>query len=214
VQQCSDFYPFYCASLRTYSPPYLPLSVPRQSSFRSQVQQLSKSWARNGRHYLTMMADHTTQIMTRRLVLFLFSFLTFFVMPSVQDMVQTYCSPQNTGSQSYNGSNLYNSNGACSTACRASFAYAVVQGPDCWCSNFAPGSQLSVSSCNQKCPGYPYEYCGQQSGSLFGYIALDKLPSGTVAASPASSPVCITQPPVFCLTPSFRICPLVIRDTA
>ncbi len=83
--------------------------------------------------------------------------------------------------------NLYQSNGRCFDTCKANYAFAVVQYQSCWCSNYAPAHTTSVSSCNQDCPGYPFEQCGSQSAGLFGYIALNKSPSGTIGASSASS---------------------------
>lgn len=86
-------------------------------------------------------------------------------------------------------SNRFNSNGACQTVC-SSFAFAVVQAQNCWCSNYAPVDTTSTSNCGQACPGYPYENCGSESSGLFGYIALGKAPSGTTGAStnPSTTP--------------------------
>ena len=87
-------------------------------------------------------------------------------------------------------SNSYQSNGACSTTC-SGYAFAVVQGTSCWCSNYIPASQSSTGSCSVACPGYPYENCRDQSSGLFGYVALGPSPSGTQGAassSAASSP--------------------------
>lgn len=44
-----------------------------------------------------------------------------------------------------------------------------------------------MGSCNQNCPGYPFEQCGSQSAGLFGYIALNKSPSGTIGSSGTTS---------------------------
>ena len=83
-------------------------------------------------------------------------------------------------------SNSYQSNGACSTTC-SGYAFAVVQGTSCWCSNYIPASQSSTSSCGVACPGYPYENCGDQSSGLFGYVALGPSPSGTQGAASSSA---------------------------
>jgi cell wall integrity and stress response component len=103
------------------------------------------------------------------------------------DLTQTYCSNQNTGSGYANVDNsIYQSNGRCHDTCIANYAFAVVQGDNCWCSNYIPSNQQSVSKCNEACPGYPSESCGSSSG-LFGYIALNVKPSGTAGASSSSA---------------------------
>lgn len=59
-----------------------------------------------------------------------------------------------------------------------SFAFAIVQDKDCWCSNYAPGaSTTSTDKCNTECPGYPDDLCGGKG--LYGYIRLDKDIVGT-----------------------------------
>lgn len=84
-------------------------------------------------------------------------------------------------------SDRYQSNGRCQTTCQGRYAFAVVQGTDCWCSNFAPADTVSVSSCGVQCPGYPPENCGDQEAGLFGYVALNKSPAGTIGAVTSSS---------------------------
>ena len=124
-------------------------------------------------------------------------------------LVQTLCSSQNTGENSelstfgvtplmqasvdfakcehHVVSNEFQSNGRCHTTCQANYAFAIVQYTSCWCSNYAPADTLSVSSCGKQCPGYPPENCGDQQAGLFGYIALNKSPSGTIGAATSSS---------------------------
>ena len=82
--------------------------------------------------------------------------------------------------------NHFNSNGACDNVC-SGFAFAVVQGQSCWCSNYVPADTTSTSECSEACPGYPYENCGSQSAGLFGYVALGKAPLGTVGAAASTS---------------------------
>lgn len=81
----------------------------------------------------------------------------------------------------------YQSNGACEDNCSA-YAYAVLQGPDCWCSNYAPSQQVNTLDCNEQCPGYPDDWCGSTSAGLFGYYQLSVAPSGTAggATTPSS----------------------------
>ncbi|KXS95721.1 hypothetical protein AC578_10769 [Pseudocercospora eumusae] len=100
---------------------------------------------------------------------------------------QSYCSSQNTADDSTFVSNIYQSNGACFDTCKGSYAFAVVQYQSCWCSNYVPADQEDVGSCNQDCPGYPAEKCGNQESGLYGYVPLPNSPSGTAGASSASS---------------------------
>ncbi|KAK1093375.1 hypothetical protein LTR48_002454 [Friedmanniomyces endolithicus] len=81
---------------------------------------------------------------------------------------QQYCSNENTGSNYQAVYNIYQSNGACHDQCKDNYAFAVVQWQDCWCSNYIPAEQQSISNCNQNCPGYPSEQCGNQSAGLYG----------------------------------------------
>ena len=93
----------------------------------------------------------------------------------------------------------WQSNGHCFDNCKASYAFAIVQGENCWCTNYAPADTTSLGSCNMPCPGFPFESCG--SNDTFGYIALNKAPLGTVGASesqsstssPAQAPTSISQ---------------------
>jgi hypothetical protein len=78
------------------------------------------------------------------------------------------------------------SNGLCHDTCEANYAFAIVQGQNCWCSNYIPSNQQSTSNCNEPCPGFPSDLCGSSSG-LFGYIALNLKPSGTAGASSSSA---------------------------
>lgn len=161
-----------------------------------------------------------------RLSVFLASLLLLLVLgaPQVSGLTQALCSSDNTGASFAVGkksipvrseeliadlTNLaatsdYQSNGNCFDACKANYAFAIVQYQSCWCSNNAPAHTTSVGSCNQNCPGYPFEQCGSQSAGLFGYIALNKSPSGTIGASstspsntPTSAPSSSSQPVSF-----------------
>ena len=81
----------------------------------------------------------------------------------------------------------YQSNGACHDTCLAQYAFAILQGSNCWCSNYVPSDTTSTSSCDEDCPGYPSDKCGSESAGLFGYIALSISPSGTIGAASSSS---------------------------
>lgn len=83
----------------------------------------------------------------------------------------------------------YQSNGRCFDTCKASYAFAVVQDTNCWCSNYAPSDTVDVGSCSETCPGYGFEQCGSLSEGLYGYVALNKGPSGTTGPSSSSSSI-------------------------
>ncbi|KAL8797259.1 MAG: hypothetical protein Q9182_007213 [Xanthomendoza sp. 2 TL-2023] len=106
-------------------------------------------------------------------------------------------------------SNDYQSNGKCFDTCNAQYAFAIVQGKNCWCSDYAPADTTSVSSsCNTPCPGYPFEQCG--SGQYFGYIKLNKPAVGTTGASqPQSS----TSSPREVATSISQVTPSTILNT-
>ncbi|KAI0436336.1 hypothetical protein F4803DRAFT_572587 [Xylaria telfairii] len=100
-----------------------------------------------------------------------------------------YCSSLNTGSTPTNSS-IWQSNGLCHDFCvDQSFAFAVLQQFDCWCSNYIPvmSSQVGTGECNNICPGWKEDTCGG-GDDLYGYIALGLTPSGTADASSTSTP--------------------------
>ncbi|KAK7556906.1 hypothetical protein IWX46DRAFT_636805 [Phyllosticta citricarpa] len=99
---------------------------------------------------------------------------------------QTYCSGQNTGASNFQDTYTFQSNGHCYNECKEKFAFAIVQGKNCWCSNYAPSDQKDAARCDTTCPGYGYESCGNSDENLYGYIRADTPISGTVAASSAA----------------------------
>ncbi|KAL2812377.1 hypothetical protein BJX63DRAFT_432642 [Aspergillus granulosus] len=98
----------------------------------------------------------------------------------------TYCSSVRTGSSSANFS-IYQSEGNCEQHCSDS-AFGILQGKNCWCSNIAPNEATNVntSECDDACPGYPDDSCGNVADGLYGYIQLGN-PSGTATAPSTSS---------------------------
>ncbi|EED17542.1 ER membrane protein Wsc4, putative [Talaromyces stipitatus ATCC 10500] len=99
---------------------------------------------------------------------------------SVTALTIEYCSNANTASDSTQNTNIYQSNGACNSLCTSDYAFAVLQGQNCWCSNYIPASTVNVTECNSGCPGYPDDLCGNPAKGLFGYIAMSNhKPSGT-----------------------------------
>lgn len=77
----------------------------------------------------------------------------------------------------------FQSHGLCYDNCNTgTYAFAIVQGSYCWCSNYVPGTDESVSDCSQDCPGYPDDKCGDTQANLYGYMTLSNKPSGTKGA--------------------------------
>ncbi|KAF7514424.1 hypothetical protein GJ744_000194 [Endocarpon pusillum] len=106
----------------------------------------------------------------------------------VQALDINYCSPDNTGSSFQPVEDSFQSNGACQDTCKSSYAFAVLQGQNCWCSNYAPGYSVNTLNCQDACPGYPREWCGSSSSGLYAYFQLTLSPSGTSARSSARPP--------------------------
>ncbi|KAH9866529.1 hypothetical protein J1614_008219 [Plenodomus biglobosus] len=108
-----------------------------------------------------------------------------------------YCSNQNTGSgAAFNWP--YQSNGKCTDHCNGlgTFAFAVIQFTDCWCTNYIPADQEDTSACRVGCPGFPAENCGDKDKGLYIYIQLAGSPSGTQGGSqPSATEVSSAAPP-------------------
>ncbi|GCB17431.1 cell wall integrity and stress response component 4 [Aspergillus awamori] len=101
----------------------------------------------------------------------------------------TYCSSANTGSSQAANESTYQSNGLCEDHC-SNYAFGILQGYDCWCSNIVPNeaTNVNVSQCSQDCPGYPDDSCGSTSKGLYGYVAIvGQQPSGTATVSTTST---------------------------
>lgn len=95
------------------------------------------------------------------------------------------CSTADTVSTDYS---IYQSNGACETHCQGSYAFAILQGYNCWCSNYVPASQEDTGSCSQTCPGYPSDLCGSTENDTYGYYLLSgAVPAGTAGASSSNT---------------------------
>ncbi|EEP78901.1 predicted protein [Uncinocarpus reesii 1704] len=97
-----------------------------------------------------------------------------------------YCSSMNTGSNFDTVISDFQSNGACRETCIGDYAFAILQGKSCWCSDAAPGDTTDLSDCSDGCPGYPKDKCGNRQRRLFAYIQLDKKPSTTIGGSTTS----------------------------
>ncbi|KAJ8058869.1 hypothetical protein OCU04_011853 [Sclerotinia nivalis] len=108
----------------------------------------------------------------------------FALIEHVNGIAMEYCSSLNTGTGSGNSS-IYQSDGLCHDFCVGEYAFAIVQGEYCWCSNYVPGTTTSTSDCSAPCPGYPDDTCG--GSGTYGYIALALSPSGTKGAATSST---------------------------
>lgn len=89
----------------------------------------------------------------------------------------------------------FQSVGACTKTCTEDYAFGIVQGGSCWCSNVAPNSATNVdlSKCNDSCPGYPDDDCGNESDGLFGYIVMMGHKASSTAAAPSSTGTSVSQ---------------------
>jgi cell wall integrity and stress response component len=83
----------------------------------------------------------------------------------------------------------WQSNGNCTNHCKeeGTYAFAVLQYTDCWCSNYAPGDTANMNDCEVDCPGFPDEKCGNKDKDLFMYIEMDGQVSGTIGGSQPTS---------------------------
>ncbi|GMM35239.1 Wsc4 protein [Saccharomycopsis crataegensis] len=95
-------------------------------------------------------------------------------------IVADWCSTQNTGTARI--SYEFMSHGYCSEHC-GEYAFAIVQGKSCWCSNTQPST--TGGDCDTECPGYGYEICG--GSGTFGYIVLDEGLASSVSSTESSS---------------------------
>ncbi|KAI0888903.1 uncharacterized protein GGS22DRAFT_184479 [Annulohypoxylon maeteangense] len=114
----------------------------------------------------------------------LLAFMANIHIASALDMA--YCATINTATTNANSS-TFQSDGLCYNFCVDSFAYAVVQASDCWCTNYTPDDSTTedTTKCSSSCPGYPSDTCG--GDGLYGYMSLSKSPSGTKGSGTSST---------------------------
>lgn len=78
------------------------------------------------------------------------------------------CFTSSTG-LTYNGTNIFNSRGACGTACTAlgSYVFAMTNST-CWCGDELPpaADKTATSDCTATCPGYPSDICKELSTGI------------------------------------------------
>ncbi|KAI1617593.1 cell wall integrity and stress response component [Exophiala viscosa] len=112
------------------------------------------------------------------------------IVKSTHGLDISYCSPENNAGSYPSYYSLYMSNGLCQDHCQGSYAFAVIEGYYCWCSNYIPADQESTYNCDQQCPGYGSEWCGNTDAGLYAYFLLSAgTPLGTsgTAASTAAA---------------------------
>ncbi|KAJ4315611.1 hypothetical protein N0V94_005866 [Neodidymelliopsis sp. IMI 364377] len=81
------------------------------------------------------------------------------------------------------------------TQSEGTYAFAVIQYTNCWCTNYVPSTTTDITSCQKGCPGYTDEKCGDKDAGLYIYIELSGKPSGTAGGSqPSSTPVSSATP--------------------
>lgn len=94
------------------------------------------------------------------------------------------------------------SNGFCQTHCQGSYVFAVIQGENCWCSNEQPANTVPTANCNEQCPGYPADTCGNPGRGYFAYFNLGGSPTGTYGGSSPSSSRAPSSSPVSTFVPA------------
>ena len=81
---------------------------------------------------------------------------------------------------------IFMSNGLCATRCTAEYAYSVIIGQSCYCSDDVPATQVSTNDCHDPCPGYPPDFCGNATAGYYAYFNLGRAASATVQLSTAA----------------------------
>ena len=81
---------------------------------------------------------------------------------------------------------VFMSNGLCATRCTGDYAYAVIIGQSCYCSDDVPATQVSTDDCHDPCPGYPPDFCGNATAGYYAYFNLGRAASTTVQLSTAA----------------------------
>lgn len=103
--------------------------------------------------------------------------------PTGPSIPMDYCASVNTADMVPLNSD-WQSDGRCSGNCTSlSYALAIVQDKNCWCSNLLPhnADRKPLSDCQASCPGYPWDYCGGRG--TFGYMRVGGFnPTGTAPA--------------------------------
>ncbi|KAL2822197.1 hypothetical protein BDW59DRAFT_107226 [Aspergillus cavernicola] len=127
--------------------------------------------------------------MNQQLSLPLLILLAWATLWMTADSSITYCSTVSTGTSGSSNFSIYQSNGNCEDHCSGS-AFGILLDKNCWCSDIAPNdaTNLDTSDCDDDCPGFPDDSCGNATETLYAYIQLGN-PSGTASVSSTSSTV-------------------------
>ncbi|CAI8508262.1 unnamed protein product [Hanseniaspora opuntiae] len=107
-------------------------------------------------------------------------------------LTQDYCNTELPSDAESTDSNTFMSNGLCMSQCQG-YKYAIVQQKQCWCSDDDPENVVSVSNCDEICPGYKYENCGSGT-TYYGWlrVANDYI-SGSSATSFSYSSIALSS---------------------
>lgn len=97
-------------------------------------------------------------------------------------LTQDYCNTDLPSDAESTASSNFMSNGLCMSQCQG-YKYAVVQQKQCWCVNDDPEDIVSLSECDEICPGYKYENCGSGT-TYYGWL---KVANDYIAGSSATS---------------------------
>lgn len=97
-------------------------------------------------------------------------------------LTQDYCNTELPSDAESTDSNTFMSNGLCMSQCQG-YKYAIVQQKQCWCSDDDPENVVSVSDCDEICPGYKYENCGSGT-TYYGWL---KVANDYISGSSATS---------------------------
>ncbi|KAK6343061.1 hypothetical protein TWF718_008437 [Orbilia javanica] len=119
----------------------------------------------------------------------------FFAQVSHASINLVYCSPENTGRDYPVYNSIYQSDGECRDHCVKDYAFGIVLWQNCWCSNYPPIELKDLDDCQDSCPGYPDDRCGNRTANYYNYIELDQhlpssrtdLPASTTSSKPATT---------------------------
>jgi hypothetical protein len=81
---------------------------------------------------------------------------------------------------------IFMSNGLCEERCTGEYAYIVIIGQSCYCSNDVPARQVSTDECHDPCPGYPPDFCGNATAGYYAYFNVGRAASATIQLSTAA----------------------------